>query len=119
MSRRSFAVSRKARPAPPSLSRCCARCRRRPRRTVAPDEASLDAALCRRLSRRYRSPDDGAAWRLSALDDALLAQGGTPRRRPPAFENHQTAAENLVRLPADLAGFLPLWLEAQADRCRA
>jgi uncharacterized protein YdaU (DUF1376 family) len=48
------------------------------RAKAARDEATVDAALCRRLSRRYRSSDHGAAWRLPAADDALLAQGELP-----------------------------------------
>src|SRR5262249_49478790 len=50
---------------------------------------------------------------------ALLAQGRTARRRRPVIEDHQTAAEDLVRLPRDLAGLLSRRLEAQADRRRA
>src|SRR3984885_7468176 len=86
---------------------------------AAPDEATVDAALCRRLSRGYRSSDHGAAWRVSASHDALLAQGRIAGLRPPAVEDHETAAEDLVRLPADPAGFLPRRLAAQADRRRA
>src|SRR6202034_3165931 len=59
------------------------------RETAARNEATVDAALCRRLSRRYRSSDYGAAWRVFAADDALLAQGRTAGLRPPVVEDHQ------------------------------
>ena len=88
---------------------------RKPRR----DESSLDAALCRRLSRRHRSPHHGAARGLSPADDALLAQGRTARRRPATLQDRQAAAEDLVRVSRDLAGFLLRGVETQADRRRA
>src|ERR1700681_2334839 len=56
---------------------------------------------------------------LSAADDALLAQGRTARRRPAALQDRQAAAENLVRIPRDLAGFFLRGVETQADRRRA
>jgi len=43
----------------------------------------------------------------------LLAQGRASRRRPAAFQDRQAAAENLVRISSDPAGFLPRGLEAQ------
>src|ERR1700753_3876478 len=98
---------------------CCAsNGRRAPPTKTAPHESSLDAALCRRLSRRHRPPDHGAARGVSAADDALLAQGRTARRRQAIVQDHKAAAEDLVRLSHDLAGFLLRGLEAQADRRR-
>src|ERR1700722_16432652 len=99
--------------------RCCVRNGRRgPPTKTARHESSLDASLCRRLSRRHRPPDHDAARGVSAADDALLAQGRTARGRQAIVQDHKAAAEDLVRLSPDLAGFFPRGLEAQADRRR-
>jgi uncharacterized protein YdaU (DUF1376 family) len=45
-------------------------------------------------------------------------KGELPDDDRPAFQDRQAAAENLVRISSDPAGFLPRGLEAQADRRR-
>src|ERR1700722_14243063 len=104
--------------APNSPRSCATNGRRAPPTKTARHESTLDASLCRRLSRRHRPPDHHAARGVSAPDDALLAQGRTARRRQAIVQDHKTAAEDLVRLSPDPAGFLSRGLEAQADRRR-